>query len=163
MRDYIFTCSEPMKPSITSSCNANHVYLLTPFITTISEFLGLPRDAPIVNAVTESEAVIKWKKIDEVPGDLSDQFEYVIEYEEQASGKWVVWPTRQSHNPSSDQYQEDTLTGLMYNTVYNVEVQSYRLLGSDRELTADTLNTEFKTLCRGKPVALLSIYAQKLF
>lgn len=115
----------------------------------LTGFLRLPTDAPIVTNVTTSSAVIKWQQVTDVPDDLSDYYQYFIEYKEESSSSWVELQTGHSHNSSLDQYQAVTLSGLMYNTVYDVQVESYRTHKDRRQETESTRDITFKTLCRG--------------
>lgn len=111
-----------------------------------------------MSSVNWSSAVIKWKKIPDVPGDLSDRYQYVIEYQEGGSNVWTEWQTKHSHNAPTDQYQEDTLTGLTNNTLYVVRVKSYRTLEDVRDEAGFTPFTVFNT-CPGKSRGLHRIYS----
>lgn len=118
-----------------------------------------------MSSKTDSSVIIKWRTITNVPDELSDYYQYVIEYKEVTSSDWTEWGSL-SHDPSSDQrdtptalifqsdnadkYQEATLTGLTYNTGYDVRVKSYRVLGSNREETGITQEYRIQTTCRGR-------------
>lgn len=121
----------------------------------VSEYLGLPSNAPVVDQdlVTESSAVIRWKEIINVPADLSDYYQYVIEYTDRypyySSTSWSESQTRHSHDLLSSQYQDGILAGLTHYKTYYVRVKSYRILHDDREETGVTSYRSFKTKCTG--------------
>lgn len=100
--------------------------------------------------VTESSAVIRWRKITNVPADLSDYYQYVIEYKETGwISSWGEWQTRHSHDHLSSQYQNGVLAELTHYKEYYVRVKSYRILNDDREETGVTSYRRFQTKCTG--------------
>lgn len=114
-------------------------------------YVSVEIDGPFVRSVTESSAVIKWKGITNVPDGLSDHYQYDFEYKEEY-GDWAEWETRYSHDPSTGQYQDGTLTGLTYYTTYRVRVKAYIILGTDGDWNdyRVTYYTQFMTACTGK-------------
>lgn len=51
----------------------------------------MPYDTPTVSSVTESSAVITRNKIIGVPDELSDYYQYVIEYKKETAVTWTAW------------------------------------------------------------------------
>ena len=114
----------------------------------------MPDDRPDVTDVTDSSAVVTWEQIDDVPSGLEKYYEYEMEYTQRLGSSswsaWSVWETY-SHHSSADT-QQDTLTGLTFNTDYRVRMKSYRVQDrSNREETLTTSYREFSTSCKGVP------------
>lgn len=125
------------------------------FPNTAEIHVRLPKDRPVVSSVNWTSAVIKWKKIPNVPDGLSDHYQYAIEYKEW-SDEWTEWPTLYNHDPSINRYQEATMTGLTRQTYYVARVKSYRILGEDRAETSFTPFAVFIT-CPGKSIVRVDI------
>lgn len=134
--------------------------LITNRFSFTTEAVSLPSDPPQIRSVKESSVVIRWKTIN-VTADLIENYQYEMEYKEMSSESWEIWQTRHDHKLSSDQYTEETLYGLMYNTEYTVQIKSYREQVSNEDETGCTESKTFKTKCRGDYFEYIySIYSQ---
>ena len=102
-----------------------------------------------MSSVTDSSAEIRWKRISSVESELSDYYEYVIEYKKDTSSNWQDLLKITHSETTSDTYQYSSLSGLTHNTEYDVRLTSYREVGTNREQT-DRKTSTFQTDCIGK-------------
>lgn len=120
---------------------------------------SLPADAPTLISVTASSAAIRWKKISSVAVYHAEFYLYAVQYKERSAVDWKTWQTLNDQAPSSAHYQADTLTGLMFNTEYEVQIKSYRAWEGTEEETGRTKTFSFRTKCRGlRWIIVLQIY-----
>ena len=110
----------------------------------------LPSSALHVSSVTDSSAVITWKRIS-ISFDLSNYYEYIIEYKEETSSTWREL-LRRKHSETTPGMQSEPLNGLTHDTEYDVRLTSYRVMRSNPEDT-DSETETFKTECIGKSAA----------
>ena len=120
---------------------------------------SLPGNALSVSSVIDSSAKITWKTIS-VSSDLSNYYEYVIEYKEETSSSWQEL-LGIKHSETTSSTQSVTLSGLTYNTEYNVRLTSYRVVRNNIDST-DRETRTFKTYCIGKNAAFFASLFQCL-
>ena len=105
--------------------------------------------------MTGSSAKITWKRISTVPTnpDLSNYYEYVIEYKQGTSSTWQEL-LRRKHSETTSSTQSDPLTDLTHSTEYDVRLTSYRVVRTTREETGSESRT-FTTEDKGKNTTFL--------
>ena len=114
---------------------------------------SLPSNALSVSSVTDSSAQITWQRIS-VSSDLSNYYEYVIEYKEETSSTWQEL-LRRKHSETTSNIESDPLRGLTHNTEYDVRLTLYRVVSSNAEDT-DSETETFNTQCTGKNAAFFA-------
>ena len=120
---------------------------------------SLPDNALGVSSVTDTSAEITWKR-SSVSSDLSNYYEFVIEYKEETSSTWQELLGRK-HSETTSDTQSIPLSGLTYNTEYDVRLTLYRVMKSNRDDT-DSETRTFKTYCIGKNAAFFASLFQCL-
>ena len=103
--------------------------------------------------MTDSSAQITWQRIS-VSSDLSNNYEYLIEYKEETSSTWQEL-LRRKHSETTSNTQSDPLRDLTHNTEYEVRLTLYRVVGSNVDVT-DSETRTFKTECTGKNAAFFA-------
>lgn len=98
--------------------------------------------------VTDSSAVVTWTTIRDLPDNTKQYYLYVPEYRLEGESEWTVYRTL-AHGPEADDTQHHTLTGLDYNTVYEVQVRSLRTLRGQTVTTEYTPDAKLTTKCKG--------------
>ena len=114
---------------------------------------SLHNNALSVSSVTDSSAQITWKRIS-ISSDLSNYYEYVIEYKEKTSSTWQEL-LRRKHSENTSSTQSESLSGLTYNTEYDMRLTLYRVVRSNTDDT-DSETETFNTVCIGKNAALFA-------
>ena len=100
-----------------------------------------------VSEVTESNAVVTWKAIEDLPDDIKQYYKYILKYR-LAEQSYVEFATL-DHNPDASNSQRETLTGLEYGQRYFVQVMSVRVVRGQTEETGNTTDVQFTTKCLG--------------
>ena len=120
---------------------------------------SLPSGALSVSLVTDSRAMIGWRRIS-VSSDLNNYYEYVIEYKEETSSSWQELLSRK-HSEITSSAQYELLMGLTHNTEYDVKLTLYRVMRSNTDNT-DSETRRFKTDCTGKNTAFFASLFKRL-
>ena len=88
-----------------------------------------------------------WAAAEDASGNLQQYYKYDLKYRRENETSWAV--STADHQPDSAGRQQHTLTGLQYDTHYEVKVTSVRTVRDDTEETQGTDRTLFTTKCTG--------------
>ena len=113
----------------------------------------LPSNALSVSSVTDSSAMITWRRISNL-SNLSNYYEYAIEYKQVTSSTWQEL-LRRKHSETTSGTLSEPISGLTYNAEYEVRLTSYRVVGSNTDDT-DSETRTFNTECIGKNAAFFA-------
>ena len=116
----------------------------------------LPQSGVSTNDITDSSAVVTWRTIVDLPSDIQQYYNYIIEYRLQEESEWTVFSTV-THQPDSDGRQRHELSDLHYATWYEVQVRSVRTVRGQTEETGETDNAVMTTKCTGRPALSLIV------
>ncbi len=107
-----------------------------------------------VSELTSDSVQLSWPSLSHtIDNEILGYYGYLVTYKQIGETEWNVSALIPLEDAAGQTYRY-TLSGLRYNTMYQVRVSPYRTNGGIRETLNPTPTVELKTACVGKGLFL---------